>query len=88
MALTDAVDFLNHQLDTLNEEKSKRLERLEKLKQEDILVCQQLQTIPFFVASGTVPSLTMLKDMEEHIKLLEKQLVKKCREEIAKHTYT
>ena len=66
---------LTAQLEKLNAEKNERLKKAKNLKDQDQHLCDVLCVTPFYIPSGTVPSLEQLSNLEQHIASLTKEKV-------------
>ena len=66
---------LRTQVDILAKTKHDRVKQLKKLKETDQHLCDVLCTTPYYVPTGTVPSLDQLKELEQHIKTLSDEKV-------------
>ena len=66
---------LRTKMESLGREKQDRLKRLKVLKDQDQVLCDTLCCTPYYIPSNSVPSRDQLKELESHIKNLEKEKV-------------
>ncbi|KAM4710296.1 protein regulator of cytokinesis 1-like isoform 2-T2 [Discoglossus pictus] len=60
---------LRLRLEMLMKEKADRLEQLRQLQQADQELCTDLCVTPYYVPTGSIPSLQQLEELREHIKV-------------------
>ena len=58
---------LRAKLESLKAEKSERLRLYKNLNLQDQHLCDVLQMTPYYVPSGTVPTMEQLNELEKHI---------------------
>ncbi|TRY99380.1 hypothetical protein DNTS_002001 [Danionella cerebrum] len=64
---------LRCRVESLQKEKDQRLRELSDLKKQDEELCVTLCATPYYIPSGTVPSLTQLQELREHVQILSKE---------------
>ncbi|KAJ6657081.1 hypothetical protein lerEdw1_002826 [Lerista edwardsae] len=57
-------------LEAAREEKQVRLKELQQLQEEDQSLCAELCAIPYYIRTGSVPSVLELKELKEHVQKL------------------
>ncbi|XP_075705979.1 protein regulator of cytokinesis 1-like isoform X2 [Rhinoderma darwinii] len=60
---------LRVRLELLTNQKNERLEELKILQQKDQALCSDLCVTPYYIPSGSIPSLIQLEELKEHIKV-------------------
>ncbi|XP_073398372.1 protein regulator of cytokinesis 1-like isoform X2 [Dendrobates tinctorius] len=60
---------LRVRLEVLTKQKTDRLEELKILQQKDQELCSDLCVTPYYIPSGSIPSLQQLEELKEHIKV-------------------
>ncbi|KAG8593572.1 hypothetical protein GDO81_000882 [Engystomops pustulosus] len=60
---------LRVRLELLAKQKNERLEELKILQQKDQELCSDLCVTPYYIPSGSIPSLVQLEELKEHIKV-------------------
>ncbi len=66
---------LKAEIDKLNKEKDWRMKRLKDLRKDDKELCEILFRTPYYIPTGTVPTLDQLRDLERHVKTQEEEKV-------------
>ncbi|KAM4049782.1 protein regulator of cytokinesis 1-like isoform 2-T2 [Anomaloglossus baeobatrachus] len=67
MTILQIEKDLRVRVDVLTKQKSDRLEELQILQQEDQQLCSDLCVTPYYIPSGSIPSLEQLEQLKEHI---------------------
>ncbi|XP_044134458.1 protein regulator of cytokinesis 1-like isoform X2 [Bufo gargarizans] len=60
---------LRVRLDILTKQKNERLEELRILQQKDQELCSDLCVTPYYIPTGSIPSLVQIEELKEHIKV-------------------
>ncbi|XP_077131637.1 protein regulator of cytokinesis 1-like isoform X1 [Ranitomeya variabilis] len=60
---------LRVRLEVLTKQKTDRLEELKILQQKDQELCSDLCVTPYYIPSGSIPSVHQLEELKEHIKV-------------------
>ena len=66
---------LRTQVDILAKKKHDRMKQLKKLKDTDQHLCDLLCTTPYYIPTGSIPSMEQLKELEQHIQTLSDEKV-------------
>ncbi|KAJ7335285.1 hypothetical protein JRQ81_013226 [Phrynocephalus forsythii] len=59
-------------LESALKEKHERVKKLKQLQKEDQGLCTELYETPYYIPTGTVPSILELEELEEHVEKLSK----------------
>ncbi|XP_053559263.1 protein regulator of cytokinesis 1 isoform X1 [Bombina bombina] len=68
MTILEIERDLRVKLELLTSKKNERLQELRVLQQKDQELCSDLCATPYYIPSGSVPSLKQLEELKEHIK--------------------
>ncbi|XP_066430417.1 protein regulator of cytokinesis 1-like isoform X2 [Eleutherodactylus coqui] len=60
---------LRVRLEFLTKQKSDRLEELKRLQEEDLALCTDLCVTPYYIPSGSIPSLKQMEELKQHIQV-------------------
>ncbi|KAJ8287076.1 hypothetical protein GJAV_G00046750 [Gymnothorax javanicus] len=64
---------LRRQVEALLKEKEERLKEARSLQQKDEELCVELCATPYYIPTGTVPSVTQLEELRQHIVMLSQE---------------
>ncbi|CAL1540533.1 unnamed protein product [Lymnaea stagnalis] len=67
MTMVQKEKILRQKVETMNKEKNDRLTKYKDLHTRDQYLCDVMLTTPYYIPSGTVPTLEQLKEMEKHV---------------------
>lgn len=75
MTMVQKEKILRGKVETLTKEKNDRLSKYKELHSRDQYLCDVMCTTPYYIPSGTVPSLEQLREMEKHVNSLNAEKV-------------
>ena len=66
---------LRVEVDALRREKAERLLEKQQLEKQDKDLCVELCATPYYIPTGSIPSTTQLKELQQHIATLTEEKV-------------
>ncbi|XP_059159147.1 protein regulator of cytokinesis 1-like isoform X2 [Physella acuta] len=80
MTMVQKEKILRGKVETMTKEKNDRLSKYKELHSRDQYLCDVMCTTPYYIPSGTVPSLEQLREMEKHVNNLNAEKEKRYTE--------
>ncbi|XP_056006579.1 protein regulator of cytokinesis 1-like isoform X3 [Ostrea edulis] len=75
---------LRAKAESLTQEKQERLKTLKHLKDQDQYLCDAMCLTPYYIPTGSTPSIEQLKSLEQHVNSLKAEKEKRFKEFVSK----
>ncbi|XP_012944498.1 protein regulator of cytokinesis 1 isoform X3 [Aplysia californica] len=67
LTMVQQEKILRAKVETMTKEKNDRVSKYKELHARDLHLCESMSTTPYYVPSGSVPTLEQLKELEKHV---------------------